>query len=390
MRAFALAVVVMVVLDGPAPDALAVISEGGVTVASAFPDAPNAIGGQPVSAPTTSEKTVRLRVAVTGDLLIHSPVFNRALTNGGGHRYDFAPMFRYVRGYLTNADLAICHLETPTTSRPPSGYPTFNTPPALAAAIASTGWDVCSTASNHTLDQGQFGVDATIKALNRAGVAHAGSYRSAQARRRPAILTAKGLRVAFLSYAEHTNGIPLPAPWSVNLARADRILAEARRARSAGAQVVIVNVHAGDEYRHAPSAFQRRLAHRLLRSRTITAVIGQHAHVVQPISETSGRLVVYGAGNLISNQSAACCPAATQDGLIALLEIAWDSKRGARIVRIGYVPTWVRHPDYAVLPVGDAARHGLADRAVLRASYRRTVGVVGRSTRVQPIPLRAP
>lgn len=351
-----------------------------------------AMGG-PVSAATaatTSEKPVRLRVAVTGDLLIHSPVFNRALANGGGQRYDFAPMFRHLRPHLREADVAVCHVETPMTSRPPSGYPIFNTPPALARAIASTGWDVCSTASNHTLDQGQFGVDATIAALNRAGVEHAGSYRSAAARRRPAILTVKGLHVAVLSYTEHTNGIPLPAPWSVNLARADRILAEARRARRAGAQVVIVNVHAGDEYRHAPSAFQRRLVRRLLRSRTITAVIGQHAHVVQPISESSGRLVVYGAGNLISNQSADCCPAATQDGLIAILQIEWDRRRGARVARIRYIPTWVRHPDYAVLPVGDAARRGLADRAALRASYRRTVAVVGRSTRVRPVPSRAP
>ena len=345
----------------------------------------------PTATPATnSERPVRLRVAVSGDLLIHSPVFNRALANGGGHRYDFASMFRHLRPYLRRADLAVCHVETPMTSRPPSGYPLFNTPRALARAIASAGWDVCSTASNHTLDQGQFGVDATIGSLDRAGVAHAGSYRSAAARRRPAILTVQGLRVALLSYTEHTNGLALPAPWSVNLARAERILADARRARRAGAQVVIVNVHAGDEYRHAPSAFQRRLVRRLLRSRTITAVIGQHAHVVQPITEIAGRLVVYGTGNLISNQSAACCPAATQDGLIAILQIEWDSRRGARVRRIRYVPTWVRHPDYAVLPVGDAARLGLADRATLRASYHRTVAVVGRSTRVQPVPSRAP
>ena len=365
LRGWLLFVAALVALHGSAPDALQ---------ASA----------------TASEQSVRMHVAATGDLLIHSPVFNRARANGGGKRYDFAPMFRYVRRYLRAADVAICHVETPMTSRPPSGYPIFNTPPALARAIASTGWDVCSTASNHTLDQGQSGVDATIAALNRAGVEHAGSYRSAAAQRRPALLAVNGLRVAFLSYTEHTNGIALPAPWSVNIAQADRILAEARRARRAGAHVVIVNLHAGDEYRHPPSAFQRRLARRLLRSRTITALIGQHAHVVQPIGETAGRLVVYGAGNLISNQSAACCPAATQDGLIALLEIDWDARRGARVARIRYVPTWVRHPDYAVLPVGDGARRGLAARAALRASYRRTVGVVGRSTRVRPVPSRAP
>lgn len=125
------------------------------------------------TAATSDEQPVRLRVAVSGDLLIHSPVFNRALANGGGRRYDFAPMFRYLVPYLREADLAVCHVETPMTRRPPSGYPLFNTPPALARAIASVGWDVCSTASNHTLDQGQFGVDATIGSLDRAGVAHA-------------------------------------------------------------------------------------------------------------------------------------------------------------------------------------------------------------------------
>ncbi|MDQ3678462.1 MAG: CapA family protein, partial [Actinomycetota bacterium] len=278
--------------------------------------APSASPAAPAPEPPTRPNTVRLQVAATGDLLIHSPIFNRALADGGGRRYEFRPMFRYLRAHLRPADLAICHVETPMTRRPPSGYPSFNTPPGLARAIRSSGWDACSTASNHTLDQGQFGVDATIAALNR--VRHAGSARSRAARRRPTILNVKGLRVALLSYTEHTNGIRLPRPWSVNVARADRILAEARRARRAGAQVVIVNVHAGDEYGHAPSAFQRRLARALLRSRTITAVVGQHVHVVQPITRAAGRLVVYGEGNLISNQSAACCPAATQDGLIAL------------------------------------------------------------------------
>jgi hypothetical protein len=52
--------------------------------------------------------------------------------------------------------------------------------------------------------------------------------------------------------------------------------------------------------------------------------------------------------------------------------------------RIDYTPTWVRHPGLAVLPVRRALRRGWADRAALRASWARTVGVVGRSRRVRP------
>jgi len=53
------------------------------------------------------------------------------------------------------------------TPGPPASYPVFSTPPELAAAIRQTGWRACDTASKHTLDQGQRGVDDTIRALNR-------------------------------------------------------------------------------------------------------------------------------------------------------------------------------------------------------------------------------
>jgi poly-gamma-glutamate capsule biosynthesis protein CapA/YwtB (metallophosphatase superfamily) len=123
-------------------------------------------------------------------------------------------------------------------------------------------------------------------------------------------MTVDGVRVAFLAYTEFTNGIPAPHPWSVSLASAARIPADAHRARMDGAKVVIVNLHWGDEYVAQPSSFQLRLAGRLTRSPDITAIVGQHVHVVQPIRVVHGKLVVFGEGNLISNQTSACCPAA--------------------------------------------------------------------------------
>ena len=246
-------------------------------------------------------------LAASGDLLIHQPVWVRARADGGGH-YDFRPMLRYVKPIIAKADVALCHIETPMSDRPPAGYPVFNTPSALARAVKWAGWDVCDTASNHSLDQGQAGIDSTGVALRRAGVLHTGSFRSAAAQRRITMLTVRGVKVAFLAYTEMTNGIALPHPWSVNLARAGTIRADARRARAQGAQVVVVNIHWGDEYHSRPSAFQRRLAGAIMRGHLVTALVGQHVHVVQPIARVHGRLVVYGEGNLLSNQNAACCP----------------------------------------------------------------------------------
>jgi hypothetical protein len=334
-------------------------------------------------------RTAHLTIEANGDLLIHAPIWQRAQQLAGGRGYDFAPLLRFIRPYVAGADLAICHVETPMTAAPPTGYPVFNTPPALARAIRRTGWDVCDTASNHSLDQGQAGIAATAAALDRAHVRHTGSFAQPAGRRRTLIVRVKGVRIAFLAYTAMTNGIPLPHPWSVNLARADRILADARRARRRGAQVVIVNLHWGTEYASAPDAFQRALADRLTRSRAITAVVGQHVHVVQPIRRVYRRIVVFGEGNLLSNQTPACCAAGSQDGLLALLRIDVAGRR-ARLRRVRYVPVWVRHPDYAVLPVADALRRGLADAAQLRASWTRTVGIAGRGRGISPLPARRP
>lgn len=336
---------------------------------------------------SAESEPVELTVAATGDFLIHEPVFARALENGGGDRYDFRPMFREIRPYVGGADLAICHVETPMTDAAPTGYPVFNTPPALARAIADTGWDMCSTASNHSLDRGLEGIRETNAVLDQAGIAHAGSYGSRREAAQPAIFEVEGVRVALLAYTEMTNGIPLPEPWSVNLAKASRILADAHEARRAGADAVIVNLHAGEEFQSEPSDAQRRLARSLTASDDVTAVIGQHVHIPQPIEQVNGKIVVYGEGNLVSNQTAACCPEASQDGLIAMLDLVVDAD-GARVERARYVPVWVRHPDYTVLPVGNALREGEAPEAELRASYERTTDVAGRGARVKPVPPR--
>ena len=126
--------------------------------------------------------------------------------------------------------------------------------------------------------------------------------------------------MAFLSYTAVSNGQAVPHPWSVNWASPGPILRDARRARRRGARIVIVNIHWGTEFVSAVSPQQRALARRLTRSPAIDAIVGQHVHVVQPIRRVHGKPVVFGEGNLVSNQTAACCPAASQDGLIALID----------------------------------------------------------------------
>ena len=106
------------------------------------------------------------------------------------------------------------------TPAPPTSYPIFNTPTDLATGSRRRGWDACDTASNHSLDQGQSGVDQTGEALDKAGVKHTGSFPSRGRAAQAVILDGNGVKVGYIAYTTDTNGIPVPHPWSVNIAPA--------------------------------------------------------------------------------------------------------------------------------------------------------------------------
>lgn len=322
-------------------------------------------------------------VSVSGDLLMHQPLLDRARANGSGGEYDFAPFFDKIAPYVAKVDLGLCHAETPMGPGPPTTYPIFNTPRDLAKSIRRSGWDACSTASNHSLDGGQAGIDGTVDALDDAGVKNTGSFTSRKHSNEPTFLRVDGVKVGFVAYTDATNGLRPPHPWSVNTyaasepkAGAKAIIRDARRARDRGAEAVIVQIHWGDENSPRPNASQLAVAKKLTDSKVVTVVVGQGPHVVQPIERINGKFVVFSEGNLVSNQGASTgLPAATQDGIVALLHFrAVDGDVEVR--RVTYVPTWVRLGDYVVLPA--KASSDQSNAGALRDSYRRTVRVVGK------------
>lgn len=248
-------------------------------------------------------------LVATGDLLVHASVIRQAQADAGGDGYDFQRMIRAAAPVVAQADLAICHMETVygAAHGPFTGYPTFKTPPQLASAVKSLGYDSCSTASNHTLDAGPEGVVRTLDAMDKAGLKHAGSARSAAESTRPTMVEARGAKVAQLAYAYGTNGIPVPKgkAWLVNLINPARIIKDARAARRAGADVVVVSVHWGTEWQQAPDKLQLALAKKLTASkdggrRDIDLIIGTHAHVPQAYEKVNGTWVVYGMGDQIA------------------------------------------------------------------------------------------
>lgn len=252
-------------------------------------------------------------VAVAGDFLFHEGLWTPYAipTNEAGHNFDFVPLLEGIAPYLERADLAICQMETPLApfGGPYYGYPAFSTPPELADAAKAIGFDVCTTASNHTVDMGTEGLVRTLDRLDEVGIAHTGSYRAEGERDVPLIVEANGVKIAVITSTFSLNGLNAEYDWQVDFRmeepRVDpeRTIAKAQAARDAGAEIVIGVQHIGEEYWSEPTPGQAELARQLHDSGLFDFVYQHHTHSIQPFEYYNGKWILYGTGNLISESA---------------------------------------------------------------------------------------
>ncbi|RSS35299.1 CapA family protein [Streptomyces sp. WAC08241] len=365
-------------------------SGGGPAEGTAAPktSAPGAAGRPtgPSAAPGAASAPAGFTLVASGDVLPHDSIIRRAAEDSAGDGYDFRPMLSGVKSVVSGADLAICHMETVYGKKggPYTGYPAFKSPPEVAAGLRATGYDSCSTASNHTLDDGAEGLARTLDALDEAGIRHAGSARTAEEAARPALMKAGGATVAQLAYTYDTNGYPLPKgrPWAVGLLDEKKVIADARAARAAGADVVVVSVHWGTEWQTEPDERQLSLGRALTASRTggrpdVDLIVGTHAHVPQAYEKVNGTWVIYGmgdqiAGDMVDHQGA-FDPRGNQ-GSIGRFTFAPPRTPGGRweVTRAEFVPQWFDTGRGRVVNLG-ADDGGDPRRAGIRDTIRRVV-----------------
>lgn len=250
----------------------------------------------------------RITLAAVGDVIAHMPQVQGAWVPER-QVHDFGPSFDLIAPHLSCADLTIANLETVLDdSRPYHGYPRFNSPSSLALALKEAGVDIATTANNHALDQNEQGLLNSLDNLDRIGLMHTGTFRSAE-ERRPLLLSVQGFNLAFLAYTTTTNGLPVPAgkDYLVNMWDKERAATDIRTARDQGAEFIIASIHFGPEYQRHPSAEQQQIVQELIDAGT-DLVLGCHPHVVQPWAEQikpnsdQRALVAYSLGNFISNQ----------------------------------------------------------------------------------------
>ncbi len=285
-------------------------------------------------------------ISLVGDIMVHSDQLGAAYDRASGG-YSFRGVFDEVRTYLRAADLAVGNLETTLAGRDKryTGYPRFNTPEEIVAALQEAGFDVLTTANNHCLDRGAAGALKTISSLEAGGIKHTGTSASEEARAEPLIIDLKGIKVAVLAYTYGTNGLPVPEDkaYLVNLLDLEQVREDIGQVRTRGADIVLVSPHCGVEYSRAPGEAEKELAAQLFAAGA-DIVVGSHSHVLQPmfrpdlVKEPAGLFAAYSLGNFISGQKAPN----TDSGVILNLTLAKDPASGRiKLTRADYIPTWV-------------------------------------------------
>ncbi|MFD0675168.1 CapA family protein [Cohnella sp. GCM10027633] len=299
------------------------------------------------------EQDETITLSAVGDIMFHQTQLDSGYNEASG-TYDFKPFFEEVKPIIESADLAVANFETTTGGTDEyahMGYPRFNSPDESIDALRYAGFDVLSTANNHSLDTGRNGVVRTLEQIHRRELDTVGTY-AGKPESRVLLKTVKGMKLAFLSYTESMNGLesslaPAERDTMINVIDKEKIKQDIADAKALNADFVIAFMHWGVEYAREPSAAQRELATWMAEA-GVDIILGSHPHVIQPletIEAGDGRrtYVAYSMGNFISNQRTETLDNPyTEDGVIIRFVLRKDRKTGhAAIEKVEYVPTWV-------------------------------------------------
>lgn len=244
----------------------------------------------------------KINLLATGDGLIHSVIY-RTYDKGNGI-YDFTPALKYVKDIVKKYDITYYNQETPTgdSSLPYSGYPMFYTPSEFVDAMQDTGFNTVSLASNHSLDKGEKGILNTVKYFSKTDMLYNGMSDSETNRNNFIIKEKNNITYTMLSYTTLTNGLKIPSGknYLLNLYDKEQVKKDIESVRDK-VDVLIVAMHWGVEYQNTPNEEQKEISE-YLSSLGVDIIIGNHPHILQPITKINNTIVMYSLGNFISNQ----------------------------------------------------------------------------------------
>jgi len=247
-----------------------------------------------------------ITIAITGDVMLGRLVDETIAQRG------FAYPWGDMRPALAEADLLLVNLECAITDRASRWHDGdkefyFKAAPAAVATLTAAGVDLASLANNHICDFGPEGLLDTMRALDAAGIAHAGAGATLDEARRPAVLTSRDRRVAVVAFADYPKAWAAPdaspglnyTPVSTDGAAFAPVRAAVSAARAL-ADIVVFSIHWGPNMRARPTVAFRAFARSVVRAGA-DVFWGHSAHVVQGIEFYEGGVILYDTGDFVDD-----------------------------------------------------------------------------------------
>lgn len=263
--------------------------------------------------PETVKAPVTLSVVSVGDNLIHDGIYEQAKKRADGSGYDFSFAYKRIADTISKADIATINQETVIAkSYQPSGYPLFNSPGELGAEIIKTGFDVINMANNHMIDKTSKGLSEAIDYWSsQDGIVKTGAYKNSDEMNTVEYIEKDGIKIGLIGITQYTNGLSLPKGSELKIIYSsdeDTIKSKIEASKKQ-CDMVLVNIHWGNEYTTTPVDGQKALAKKMAEWGA-DVIIGHHPHVIEPVewienTDGSRTLVAYSLGNFISQQNTA-------------------------------------------------------------------------------------
>ncbi len=253
------------------------------------------------------------------------------------------------------SDLPLANLETTVVDEIPDvdGSKRFFATPDQVAILPKHGLTAVTIANNHVNDHDAAGLPVTLRHLADLNMTVIGYPRDEEPAFRIDTVEVKGWKIAFIAGTARLNRRQgkkdrprIPFAMDEKLPPKIQPLVEEARADH---DLVIVVLHWGAEYTDIPMQWQIDAAHAFVDAGA-DAVIGHHAHVMQPIERYKGAVIAYSLGNFLFQNGE---PKVRDTGV---LRIGWD-RAGKCIDTVAFHPAIQRRqPYYHPEPVtGDAA-----------------------------------
>ena len=290
-----------------------------------------------------------ITIIMAGDMLLHDPVIESGEREDGTLNYDH--IFAHTKDIISGADLAICNQEVILGGKELglSGYPQFNGPFEFGDSLAKAGFDVILHSSNHTFDRGK---KAILNCLDFWETEHpeitvCGLYSDKSGSDDICYREVGGYRIAVLNYTYTINSGVRDEyeadPYMVRILDEDTIAADAEKARSEGADLIVACPHWGVEDSLSVSDDQRYWAD-VFAENEVDVIFGAHPHVVEPVGTVTSPAgkeipVYYSVGNFVNATAGeGRGVAARVVGLIAKVVVTAGKDGGLKVSEYTYEP----------------------------------------------------